>query len=146
MQRAVEEFTTELLRIYALDTVDAVVALHNNADCNYSATQYLDGQELARDAADVHLEDGQDADDFFFVTEKRFFEALRARRFNVVLQDNRSVTDDGSLSVYCGQHGIPYVNVEAQDGHLQAQKTMIEALFDVLTATGPAQNGDSTAP
>ena len=133
-QHAVEIFSAKLLQIYSLDMAQAVVALHNNTEESYAATSYVEGQELASDAAEVHLEEEKDADDFFFVTERRFFDALRARQFNVVLQDNQSVTDDGSLSVYCGQQDIPYINVEAQHGHLEEQKVMIRALLDVLAA------------
>jgi hypothetical protein len=35
------------------------------------------------------------------------------------------MTDDGSLSVYCAQLGIPYVNVEAQHGHIWRQLYML---------------------
>ena len=119
-------FAEELLRTYALDNASAVIALHNNTDQRYAATSYLSGAELAQDAAHVSLEAGVDPDDFFFVTQQGLFEALKAAKFNVVLQDNRTVTDDGSLSVYCGQQGIPYVNVEAEHGHLEAQVKMLE--------------------
>jgi hypothetical protein len=133
-QHAVEIFSAKLLQVYSLDTVRAVVALHNNTEDSYSAKSYVEGQELTNDAAEVHLEDGKDTDDFFFVTEKTFFHALQAKQFNVVLQDNLAVTDDGSLSVYCGQQDITYINIEAQHGHLKEQKAMIRALFDVLAA------------
>ena len=109
------------------------MALHNNSAGQYSATSYLPGQELASYAADIHLQQEKDPDDFFFVTEQSLFEALSAHEFNVVLQDNRSVTDDGSLSVYCGQQSIPYVNVEAQYDHQEEQQKMIEALLDILS-------------
>ncbi|MEO2047628.1 MAG: LD-carboxypeptidase [Pirellulales bacterium] len=133
-QHAVEIFSAKLLQLYSLNTAQAVVALHNNTEESYAATSYVEGQELAGDVAEVHLEGEKDADDFFFVTERSFFHALRARQFNVVLQDNRTATDDGSLSIYCGQHNIPYINVEAQHGHLEEQKVMIRALLDVLAA------------
>jgi D-alanyl-D-alanine dipeptidase len=51
---------------------------------------------------------------------------------NVVLQDNRQVTDDGSLSVYCGKWGIPYVNVEAQHEHLEQQLQMLKVLLRII--------------
>ena len=34
--------------------------------------------------------------------------------YNVVLQNNETVTNDGSLSYYSGLQGKPYVNFESQ--------------------------------
>ena len=124
----------QLIELYQLDKLDAVVALHNNSDARYAASSYLPGSEYADDAAAVHIVPGSDPDDFFFVTTRPFYSALAKQGFNVVLQDNQQVTDDGSLSVYCGQQGVPYVNVEAQHGHLAEQVRMLESLLAVLAS------------
>lgn len=105
-----------------------IVSLHNNTNGSYSIKSYSPGGQYARDASALHVVPGRDADDFFFVTSSRIFAALKSRDFNVALQSS-SGTDDGSLSVYCIRNGIPYVNVEAQGGHLSEQKSMIMALF-----------------
>jgi hypothetical protein len=131
-QGAVEQFAKDLLALYAIDRADAVFALHNNSDGNYSALTYAKGGRFAADAAAVFTKDGSDPDDFFFVTETAVFDALRRRGLNVVLQNNRGATDDGSLSVYCGRSGVRYINIEAQSGHLKQQVAMILALADVL--------------
>lgn len=110
----------------------AVVTLHNNTPDAYSARSYAPGGEYARDAEAVHLQEGADPDDFFFITERAFFDVLAAEGFNVVLQDNARVTDDGSLSVWAAREGLPYVNVEAEHGHRDAQLRMLEALASVL--------------
>jgi hypothetical protein len=131
-EQAVSRFGKALLELYAIDGVDVVIALHNNTDARYSAANYLQGNALAKEAADVFIARDADTDDFFFVTDRRLFEALKKRDLNVVLQNNENVTDDGSLSVYCGQQRKPYVNVEAQHGHLTEQVKMIEQLFGVI--------------
>lgn len=131
-ERAVDQFARDLLSAYAIDRADVVIALHNNTEEHYSALSYAKGAELASDAAAVFIKDGSDPDDFFFVTERRVFDALRQRGYNVVLQDNSKVTDDGSLSVYCGRLGARYINVEAQHGHCEQQAAMLAALQDVL--------------
>ena len=136
-QHVVMEFGRQLLLRYDLGSTDVVVALHNNSEGRYAATSYADGQEYDRDAAAVHLAADQDADDFFFVTDERLYRAPSQRGYNVVLQDNRHVTDDGSLSVYCGKLGLPYVNVEAQHGHLQQQFQMLAGLYVVLDQRWP---------
>ena len=131
-EREVIRFGEALIEQYRLSDVQAVIALHNNTDERYAATSYAKGQEYESDAAAVHLQSGKDVDDFYFVTEQRFFDALAARGFNAVLQNNETVTDDGSLSVYCAKHNVPYVNVEAQHGHLEVQVDMLKALFEEL--------------
>ncbi|QXD15577.1 hypothetical protein GQ464_001135 [Rhodocaloribacter litoris] len=114
-----------------LDTLSLVVAVHNNTDENYSAASYLPGGSEDGNAVEVFIADGSDPDDFFFVTERGLFEVVRAAGFNVVLQDNARATDDGSLSVYCGRRGIPYVNVEAEYGHRDVQERMLAFLVRI---------------
>ena len=138
-EQVVERFARDLLSIYAIERADVVIALHNNTEGHYSALSYDKGGELASDAAAVFIKDGSDPDDFFFVTERAVFDALRRRGFNVVFQDNRRVTDDGSLSVYCGRAGVRYINVEAQHGHRDQQVAMLLALRNVLEEIGPAR-------
>lgn len=60
-----------------------------------------------------------------FVTDHKILHALIVGQYNVVLQANETMTDDGSLSVYCAKLGIPYVNVEAQYGHIWLQMYML---------------------
>lgn len=129
---AVRTFARTILGHYGLDQVEVLVALHNNTHLNYSMLSYGEAGDYASDAASVHLVDTVDVDDFFFVTEASLFEQIKAGGYNVVLQDNAEVTDDGSLSVYCGQHGIAYVNVEAEHGHVAEQEQMIAFLRDLL--------------
>jgi hypothetical protein len=135
--RSVSRFAEELLRIYRIAATDAVIALHNNTQGMYSALSYAAGGSLARDAEDVFIRDGSDPDDFFFVTERVVFDALKRRGYNTVLQDNRRVTDDGSLSVYCGKANVRYINVEAEQGNLKEQTRMLLDLKSILDALGP---------
>lgn len=122
---AVAGFADSLLSIIGLDDRSTVVTVHNNTEDGYSARQYMEGGRYAVDARFVHIAAGIDADDFFFVTSDELYQSLRAQEFNVVMQDNALVTDDGSLSVLCGRRGIPYVNAEAQHGHLEEQQRML---------------------
>ncbi len=129
---AVEALAQHVLTRTGLDQADVVVTLHNNTEANYSAASYQPGAQYAGDAAAVTVRPGSDADDFFFVTDRALYDALVARGFNAVLQDNAAATDDGSLSVWAAQNGRPYVNVEAQHGHRAEQQAMIRALVEVL--------------
>lgn len=109
---------------------DVIFTLHNNTDENYSAASYLD--EYKNDAEDVFIKEGSDPDDFFFVTERLFFDALKVRGFNVVLQNNETMTDDGSLSVLAAQRKIPYINIEAEHGHTEQQTRMLEVIYELF--------------
>lgn len=106
----------------------AIVSLHNNTNGSYSIKSYSPGGQYARDASAIHVVPDRDADNFFFVTTSRIFGVLKSKGFSVALQSSAG-TDDGSLSVFCIRRGIPYMNVEAQNGHLSQQIEMIEALF-----------------
>ena len=128
----VRQFGQTLIDLYDLGNLDVVVTVHNNGETEYSALSYTPGGDYAIDASAAHVIEGSDPDDFFFVTDEALYDAIRSGEHNVVLQDNTLVTDDGSLSVYCGQHGIAYVNVEAQHGHLDEQVRMIAFLRSVL--------------
>ncbi|MEL7169102.1 MAG: hypothetical protein AAGN64_07095 [Bacteroidota bacterium] len=128
-RRAVRRFAERLLALYGKPVV--VVTAHNNTEGRYAATSYATDGPYAEDAAGLHLAPGADADDFFFVTDRALFDTLAEAGFNAVLQAN-AATDDGSLSVWAAQQGVPYVNVEAQHGHVAEQTRMMHALWDVL--------------
>ena len=123
---AVAAFADTLRAVYGAPSV--VVTLHNNTEGTYSSASYLPGGDEAREAADVHVAQGTDPDDFVFATTRALFDAAAASGVNAVLQDNAAMTDDGSLSVWAAQNGRPYLNVEAQHGHLAENVRMVEAL------------------
>ncbi|MEL6770794.1 MAG: hypothetical protein AAFP18_07000 [Bacteroidota bacterium] len=128
-RRAVRRFAERLLALYGKPVV--VVTAHNNTEGRYAATSYATDGPYAEDAAGLHLAPGADADDFFFVTNRALLDTLAEAGFNAVLQAD-TATDDGSLSVWAAQQGVPYVNVEAQHGHVAEQTRMMHALWDVL--------------
>lgn len=130
---ALAAFADEVLAAYTGMDPAVVVTLHNNTDANYSVGSYGEGGQYETDAEAVTLHEGTDPDDFFFVTDRALYDAITARGFNAVLQDNARATDDGSLSVWAAQNGRPYVNVEAQHGHRTEQARMIRALVEVLS-------------
>lgn len=129
---AVRAFADSVLALYDLSRLGVVITLHNNTNDNYTALSYAPGGDYEDDARDTFVEGNSDPDDFFFVTDEALYEQLRAADFNAVLQDNEQATDDGSLSVYCGRRGIPYVNAEAQHGHVDQQVRMLTYLTELL--------------
>ena len=110
-----------------------IVAVHNNTDKgSLSINSYAKGGIYFKDAKAVYNNPLQDADDFFFTTEESCFRYLKDRSYNVVLQNNELVTDDGSLSVYCANHGICYINIEAQNAHFKQQLNMLSTVWDLI--------------
>jgi hypothetical protein len=106
--------------------------MHNNTDVNYSIKSYLPGEDESQNTADVYVSDKWDADDFVYTTDKKYFDYLKQADVNVILQDNSGFVNDGSLSVYCGKKGIPYLNIEAQKGHLDEQIKLVEIVYQML--------------
>jgi hypothetical protein len=102
-----------LLDIYDFDHQSTVLALHDNGG-TYGANSYLPGQTYENDAAAVNIVDGTNPSDFFYVVDPVYYESLKVAGYNIVLQDNTTVTNDGSLSYFAGVKGKAYVNFEAQ--------------------------------
>lgn len=109
-----------------------VVALHNNTDVNYSIKSYDVGGDEAQNTKWVYINEAMDADDFIYTTDERFYQAFKERKVNVILQDNTGYVNDGSLSVYCGKNKIPYINIETQKGHFDAQMELLKMVLEIV--------------
>ena len=106
-----------------------IIAMHNNHNRpSFNVKVYAQGGDSAGEAEEVFIHPASGTGEFFYVTEKRFFDYFKSQNISVVLQDNKKVTDDGSLSVYCGMKNIPYINCEAERGHLKEQILMLESM------------------
>ncbi len=103
-----------------------------NTDLNYSIKSYLPEGDEAENTAEVYVTDRMDPDDFIYTTDKAFYDQIKAKDINVILQDNKRFVNDGSLSVYCGLNGIRYLNIEAQKGHFDEQLQLIKEVMSIL--------------
>lgn len=128
--KSVKLFANEVLSYIKDSTV--VVAMHNNTDVNYSIKSYLPGGDESQNTKEVYVNEEMDPDDFIYTTDKTFFDALKEKKINVILQDNKKFVNDGSLSVHCGVNGIRYINIEAQKGHFDEQLRLIEVVASIL--------------
>lgn len=135
---AVKQFAAELISRFQLDLAPAIVALHNTTNGGLAIDSYQPNRPRESAAARVHRSPRCSPGDFFYVTDARFFDYLAARDFNVMLQDNATVPDDGSMSVYFGRKGIPYVNIEADETHLPQQTEMVRVVGEMLRKLGLA--------
>ncbi|MCE3282568.1 MAG: hypothetical protein K0Q66_1305 [Chitinophagaceae bacterium] len=123
VEKKVEEFAEQLLS--NISDAKVIVALHNNTD----------GGPLTIKTFPVkhrYVNPAMDADDFVLTTEKSIFDQLKKKKINVVLETSANTVDDGSLSIYCSKKKIPYINIEAQQGHQSQQVKMMNALSDIL--------------
>lgn len=109
-----------------------IVALHNNTEGEYDLNEYRKGGKYYRETKAVHYNPDMDLDDFFLTTDETVYERLKNLNYNVILQNNSKVKDDGSLSVYCAKVNRKYINIETQFGHTGVQQEMLDVLEKVL--------------
>jgi len=101
-----------------------IVGVHGNTDGKWVTEEEMN-------ATDSYWNPDMDKDDFFLVINEKHFEYLKEKKLNVILE-SKDADDDGSLSVYCRQNCIPYVNVEAQYEHLKEQLVMLKELREMI--------------
>jgi hypothetical protein len=128
----IKKFADEYLAQFALNREPVVLALHNTVDGFFSVESFTPAYYLGAEAAEVAISPRRSKFDFFYVTERKFFESLRKMDFNVVLQNNERAADDGSLSVHFAKLSIPYINIEAEMTHLNEQIDMLRAVRKVI--------------
>ncbi len=128
----VKKFAEKLYGLLNVENNPSVIAMHNNTNGRFSVKTYARGGSAAKEASRVNVNRDKDPDDFFYVNNDQVFELLKQRGYNVVLQNNRTVTDDGSLSVRIGAQAI-YINIETQDGHERAHDDMTRIAHEVLS-------------
>jgi hypothetical protein len=109
-----------------------IIALHNNTEGNYSIRSYLPGGDKRKDAREVFAAPGQDMDDIAFTTDETLYRKMAAFGYNSIWQDNRAVKKDGSLSVYCGENDLRYINIETEHGKTSQYEEMLSQLLDLL--------------
>jgi hypothetical protein len=135
---AVQSAAREILR--QMGSSAAIVAVHNNQT---NSAQSFTSDPLT---ADICWAGGKDTHNFYYVTCWKDYAALGLAGYTVVRQDTQkahSGQGDGSLSDYCGQHGIRYINVEAAFGDPSYQAQMLMAADQSLGAGAYAINEEN---
>jgi hypothetical protein len=62
----------------------------------------LPGGAYENDAEKVHVDTQSNPSDFYYVVDDYFYETFASQHYCVVLQNNATVANDGSLSYYAG--------------------------------------------
>ncbi|HEX8333979.1 MAG TPA: hypothetical protein VF622_15275 [Segetibacter sp.] len=128
--KQVTNLAKEILQSY-VDDKKLVIALHNNTDERFSILSYKKGNPEAPNASKVSINEDMDPDDFILTTDTSIYRRIKEKNINVVLQ-SKNAKDDGSLSIYTHRKKIPYINIEAQHGHVEEQKQMLNAIKDII--------------
>lgn len=110
-----------------------VIALHNNSDSNFSIHTYVHSQDSMPGSGKVFVNPKMDEDDFILTSEFAVFKKIKAKNINVVWENANAIKDDGSLSIYASRHRIPYINVEAEHGHLHEQIMLLNCLENIFS-------------
>ena len=129
--KTVRNFAEKLLEIVLKESPDYIFTLHNNTPDNLSVYSYAPVGEYEADAEITHANPHIDHDDFIYVTKRLFYDYFVICNQNTILQ-NQHPSNDGSLSVWAAQKNIPYINIEAEHGHVEAQKSMIILSYQML--------------
>ena len=114
------------------DSVKCIVALHNNTDEAFSVKSYIQAGNREKDARDVKEQPEQDVDDIVLTTDTTLFKVMGELGYNSILQDNENARRDGSLSIWSGENGRRYINIETQHGKLDQYIEMLGKLLEWL--------------
>jgi len=118
----IKKFADKVLSL--IKNKQPIIALHNNK--YYSIKNYYPRMNMAKDAKRFYKNPNQNFRNFYFVTHDSDYKLFKKLGFNVVLQNNKSVTDDGSLSVALADQ--EYFNVESGYNKLSQQVNMISTI------------------
>jgi hypothetical protein len=127
----IEKFANRILQLIPANPY-WIIALHNNSNGKYSINSYLPGGDKEKDAKALNVNQELDADNFFLTTDSLLFRQLSTEQFNMIWQDNEKAKRDGSLSIYCGEKNIHYVNCETENGSQPEYDEMIVAAANLI--------------
>ena len=114
------------------DSTKCIVALHNNTDEAFSVRSYIQAGNREKDAREVKQHPEQDVDDIVLTTDSTLFSVMSQQGYNSILQDNENAKRDGSLSIWSGENGRRYINIETQHGKLEQYIEMLGKLLEWL--------------
>lgn len=121
----IDKFAKRVLQLIPENPV-CIIALHNNSNGKFSISSYLPGNIREKDAKNLFVNPDEDPDDIFLTTDSLLFLQFADDKYNTVYQDNENAKKDGSLSIYCGEKNIRYVNCETEHGHDIQYQQMIQ--------------------
>ncbi len=103
---------------------EIIIGVHNNSDGEGVTEEEMD-------AGDSYRNPDMDSDNFYLVIDKKHFEYFKEKKLNVIYE-SENADDDGSVSIYCREKCIPYINVETQYKQLQNQLDMLREALEMI--------------
>ncbi len=129
VKKALDELDKErgqFLDILFPDFGGVLIAVHNNFH-GYDLRSEL------KNHTKVSINPKENLRDFIICTDPNDFDTLsKDVHYNVILQNQISGEDDGSLSWAALRNGVRYVNIEARLGWLSQQKKMLKFVEERL--------------
>jgi hypothetical protein len=137
----IEKFAGRLLALIP-DTAICLIALHNNTNDLFSIKSYIPGGIRQKDAKAVYYNETEDVDDIALTTDSLVYQVMADAGYNSIWQDNIKAKKDGSLSIYSGEKGIRYINIETEHGKVEQYRIMFGKLMDwlLLPPLQPVEN------
>jgi len=132
----IEKFAGRLLALIP-DTAKCLIALHNNTNDLFSIKSYIPGGIRQKDAKAVFYNETEDVDDIALTTDSLVYQVMADAGYNSIWQDNIKAKKDGSLSIYSGEKGIRYINIETEHGKVEQYRIMFEKLMSWLLLPPP---------
>ncbi len=115
----------ELLKPLTPPPGGLIIALHNNNE-GYNVNEEL------TDSDRTSIKQPKQPHEFFLCTDAADFEMIAKSPYNVVLQNKKPASDDGSLSRLAAARGIRYINLETTLGQFEEQMARLSWLDSAL--------------
>ncbi len=114
-----------LIRALDLHNENFLISIHTNNRSSNLSIHYFQQKELS-DQFLVSINENHPSKNFFYTICSKDFLYFRNNRYNVVLQKESTMCDDGSLSILMAKREMNYITLEVQEGNLFFQKKMLD--------------------
>lgn len=121
IRREIRKLRDFVLYLFLVQEKPAVVVHDNHTPIGWAEAIFRG--YASKTARRAWYKPGSSYRNFFYVTEARDFTFLKQAGYNVMLQDNDRVKDDGSASVAFAKKGKRYVSIEVERDTNKSQKS-----------------------
>ncbi|GMT48835.1 MAG: hypothetical protein IEMM0008_0374 [bacterium] len=114
-----------LIRALDLHKENFLISIHTNNRSSDLSIHYFQ-QESFSNQFMVSINKNHPPKNFFYTIIYKDFLFFKNKKYNVVLQKESTICDDGSLSILTARKAINYITLEVQEGHYLFQKKMLD--------------------
>lgn len=103
-----------------------LIALHSSKpDSKFSIQEFN-----KKNAYLTYTNPNRNPKNLFLTTSMKDYYFFKSQKMNVVYQ--KTIENDGSLSVYAAQHNLPYINIEVEEGDDEIQQKMLDKAIECI--------------